>query len=376
MLYVRVILCTFCLLTLFGAGVSFAAQGSAMHTVPKKDAVILPFGPGFAPVTGTNAVGNAYAHNEGIVIRGSTIKDGKIVIPPGGIYYTNRGPRSYHLRGDVLNMLGKPYHLAYFELQAGVLANHPMKPGDSYAIVPDKVLTLTKIAPRGRGHATPVAHFVLTRQSGVPVSDLGTVSTTPLSQDIREFKKWGVPTGVYGLDAKYRFDQNNWTTDLYFDAGKHMKTGKLTNTGVVIEEALFHTAKVLYLSKTAPVSGYYAAGSKADLGGLSMTVAAVDEKAGTAKIRITDKAGGSTEKTLGPLDTKTRHILLNSILETHTLLSMRDPGMRVQVELSPYAKNGLFNQGKVALNLYKDLQEFKPGMDWPTDKKFLYRPDT
>lgn len=48
----------------------------------------------------------------------------------------------------------------------------------------------------------------------------------------------------------------------------------------------------------------------------------------------------------------------------------------MQVEMSPYRRQGLFRHGKMALNLYENLVKFYPGMPWPTDKAYVYRPAT
>lgn len=367
---------TACMAALLSVGVAYGAGERVINTAPQKDAVILPAGPGFKPIKGENAVGAAYTHNEGIVIRGSYIKDGKIVIPPSGLYYTNRGPRSYHLRGEVLNMLGKPYYLAYFELRAGVIHDMTFKVGETFRPLPEKLFRLAGIPGKFRGHPTPVAMIEVLRPSGVKVGGIDFVSMAPLADDVRDFVMFDKPTGMYDLDASFRFDQHNYSTSLMAGAGLYVKASPIQGNELHVEEALFHGAKFLYVSQTAPRTGYFGAGDAVRLGDFTVTVNKVNASAGTAEVSITDARGTTVTKVMGPISKETMDLMLNSVLEAHQMLSVRDAGFNVQVEMSPFAKDGLFKDGKVALNLYQGLVRFEPEMVWPTDSAYIYRPDT
>lgn len=378
-------------LLLLGSGVAFAASQDAeeapiigfpaptrvIGTQPAPDAALLPFAPGFAKIEYTTPLGNVQAHTEGVVIRGSYIEDGKIHIPPSGIYYTNRGPRSYALRTDMLNMLGQPWYLVHFVTQAGVLSNVYMKPGDRYYMLPDKYLTVTGITARGSGHVNPTASFTAMRPNGVAVGGIGQISYVPASQNMRDnFQPWGMPTGVYDLDPQFRFDQHNYTTNLDAAAGKYILGSALTPDGIMIDEALFHGLKYGYFTQTPPTTGYFGLGDTRNIGGYTMTVVGLDELAGTITISLKNAAGAEYVKTLGPLTPTVAHLVHNSEWEINNVLSMRDPDITVQVEMSVYRSQGLWRGGKVALNLYEDLKRFEAEMDWFTDPNWIYRPDT
>lgn len=357
------------------AGAAVAAE-RVLNTEPKPDAALLPYAPGFAPIEGTTMLGNPYKHNEGIVIRESRIENGKIIIPPSGLYYTNRGPRSYLLRGDILNITGKPYYLVYNETQAGVVTNRTMKPGDRFEVAPGKVFELLNIKLKDNGHPTPVANFRVLRPSGVPVGGVPNVSTTPISDDVRTFALSGKADGVYPVSTDFRVDLLNYTSDLSASASKYIKIKDLTDESVVVEEAMFHVNKVLYVTATPPTTGYYAPGDSVALGDFTVKVVSVDQAAQSAKVQIVSKAGKTTEKTLSMPPADIIPLLTNAELEARELMSMRDPNFKVQVELSPYRRTPAFNNDKVALNLYTDLVKLEAGIPWAADTRFIYRPDT
>ncbi len=364
-----------CMAFLSGVSAGVAAE-SAVNAAPMPDAAILPYPPGLKPVEGVTPIGNAYKHNEGVVIRQSRIENGKIIIPPSGLYYTNRGPRSYMLRCDVLNMLGKPYYLVATETQAGVLVDKAMKPGDRVHILPDKVLVLTEIKAKGNGHPTPVVNFAVLRPSGVPVGGVGSVTSTPLSHDVKDFKLSGRKTGIHPLTGDFRFDIVNYTTDLAAGASKSIKVKDLTDEGAFVKEAMFHGPKAVYVSTEAPKTGYFGPGDSFPLGDFTVSVVDVQEKDGTAKLRLTGKDGKSMEKTLGPIPEAIAPLLINAELEAREALSLRDADTTVQVEISPWRRTPAFRNGKVALNGYEKVQRFYAEMPWAADTRFMYRPDT
>lgn len=363
------------MLVMAGAG-SALASDSALTLRPQADAAILPVAPDLERITYTTPMGTTANHNEGIVIRQSRIEDGKIIIPPAGIFYTNRGPRDYMLRADILNMLGQPYYLAKITTQGGVVADLTMKPGDRVFIFPDRALWLKSISPKGNGHPTPSAVLEMTRANGSAVRALPEVNTTPYSNDYLTWTPWGKPTGVYPLDWDRRFDLHNWTMDLSIYAGKYVKVDNLTDESLRVVEAFTHRAEYLLVSKEAPVTGYFGVGDSQALGDWTATVKAVDQAAGTATVSLTHKDGRVVEKTLGPIPEDLVYYLGNAELETRTSFMLNDPDETVQVELAPHRRNGLFNDGKVGLNMYADLQRFEPGMIWPSDSNWTYRPDT
>jgi hypothetical protein len=68
--------------------------------------------------------------SEGLVIRQSHIQDGKIIIPPSGLYYTTRTPLSRAIQGDRILILGELYYFVDFSTRLDVVTYKDMAPGD------------------------------------------------------------------------------------------------------------------------------------------------------------------------------------------------------------------------------------------------------
>ena len=67
--------------------------------------------------------------NDGVVIRKSTIKDGKIIIPPSGLYITVRSTNWHPFDNEPLTLAGKTYHAITDRYVRDVIRNVTMKKG-------------------------------------------------------------------------------------------------------------------------------------------------------------------------------------------------------------------------------------------------------
>ena len=68
--------------------------------------------------------------DDGVVIRQSYVKDGKVVIPAAGLYTTSRCSNWWSFNDHVFTIAGKKYHFITDEYQQDVVKNVTMKPGD------------------------------------------------------------------------------------------------------------------------------------------------------------------------------------------------------------------------------------------------------
>lgn len=64
-----------------------------------------------------------------MVIRKSTIKDGKIIIPPSGLYITVRSTNWHPFDNEPLTLAGKTYHAITDRYVRDVIRNVTMKKG-------------------------------------------------------------------------------------------------------------------------------------------------------------------------------------------------------------------------------------------------------
>lgn len=117
-----------CLLALSGAAV--ASESAAMKSPATEGAYVLKM-PGF-----TNNVkirlleGKRKTIDDGVVIRQSDVKDGKVVIPAAGLFTTSRCSNWWSFNDHTFTIAGRMYHFITDEYQQDVVKNVTMKPGD------------------------------------------------------------------------------------------------------------------------------------------------------------------------------------------------------------------------------------------------------
>ncbi|MBR4423478.1 MAG: hypothetical protein IKS68_04570, partial [Mailhella sp.] len=86
--------------------VSAMAEDNVFLAAPAKNAALIPHVPGFKSATVDEYVGKRFI-SEGVIIRKSTIRDGKIVIPPAGLLYSSRGANAGAMTANEYMILGK-----------------------------------------------------------------------------------------------------------------------------------------------------------------------------------------------------------------------------------------------------------------------------
>lgn len=108
-----------------------AAQGpvSVVRGAPANDGAIVNNMAGFPIVESSDLVNKLERMGpEGVIIRNSTIKDGKIIIPPAGIYYTVRtGGARFPLTNHPVLVLGKTYYVGGVDIKCGVKRDFQIK---------------------------------------------------------------------------------------------------------------------------------------------------------------------------------------------------------------------------------------------------------
>ena len=111
-------------------GTAVAAESAAMKSPAADGAYVLKM-LGF-----TNNVkiklldGKRKTIDDGVVIRQSYVKDGKVVIPAAGLFTTSRCSNWWSFNDHTFTIAGKMYHFITDEYQQDVVKNVTMKPGD------------------------------------------------------------------------------------------------------------------------------------------------------------------------------------------------------------------------------------------------------
>ena len=91
-------------------------------------------------------------------------------------------------------------------------------------------------------------------------------------------------------------------------------------------------------------------------------------------MKLTDKSGTVT-KVLGPLTPENTQMLLMSVVDRDRLWTLSKDG-KVAVHLNIRQSDKPIADGKVSLVAYNDVVEVNDGSVWPTDTRFLARPET
>ncbi|MCB2192677.1 MAG: hypothetical protein KQI62_13990, partial [Deltaproteobacteria bacterium] len=148
------------------AGAAAAQPERALMAPPAKNCAVVAEFPGIKNVT-TQSYIRKITLNEGLVIRNSRIENGKIIIPPSGLYYTTRTPKSGVLQGDKVLILGKLYEFVDQATKLDVITNVWV---DKKKGVPfgdgTKRLRLSKLQMGANGFPVPNATFQILKQSG------------------------------------------------------------------------------------------------------------------------------------------------------------------------------------------------------------------
>lgn len=341
-------------------------QGSANQGSPAPDCAVVTSMPGFPVVkAGSLIEPELTLQNEGIVIRQSSIKDGKIIIPPFGIYYT---VRTSSWRWPLVNypvlLMGKTYYLA------DVRHNFVKKT--------DFVVKKGERVPYGLG------------LSSLELSSIGTSwGPTSMNQDasFQVLKpsgnyygaSWDVSTGspfarstVDALTGKPGEGQTWFQADSLASTGtgyliaKEVGPQSATVAEWVVNEITAVDIAPIAISKTLALN------ETMDLGKYKVKVTALDSAAKTAKVAIMDGDKVAAEQTLGPVTDKLVSLFPSVDTDLDTLMLKHE---NVQVGLPAYA-TPFKTAGKVLLVGYADVIKMKVTEPFPLDPKFVMFFDT
>jgi hypothetical protein len=350
----------------------------ALMQAPAKNCAVVAQFPGFKDVT-TNSYIRKITLNEGLVIRGSRIENGKIIIPPSGLYYTTRTPKSGVLQGDKVVILGKLYHFVDQTTKLDVIKDVWVDKGKGASFGDGtKRLMLTKLQMGANGFPVPNATFQILKQSGNYYGVSFPVATSGLFTDITSGKLnkgTGRSTGTYlPLDKGQDFETEYYASSVAVSGQTYLVADKLTPKGGRIKE--FGTGALidLYLTEKDPKEALMAKGDKFSAGGFTLEVTEVGSNFADVKLTC-DKSGKSWTKKLGPVTAEVlKYMPVDE--EERANFMLRDSGDRAQVQLNLYKAGGPFKDGKVQVAMYYDLIKLGNPDAWAPDKRFIFRPDT
>lgn len=345
------------------------AEKTANRGSPAPDCAIVTKMPGFPVLEASSLIEPKIVLDaEGIVIRESYIKDGKIVIPPQGLYYTKRTSSwRWPLVNYPVMILGKVYYLADVRHNYVVKKDFVVKKGEAVPYGMNlSALELSSIGTSwGPGSLNQEATFQVLKPSGNYYGNTWKVtSATPFSRSSED-----------ALAFKPTTDPIIFQTDKLSSVGTGYLVAKsVTEKEVEVAEWVNNEINVVEIGEKA-VAGVIAEGQMLDLGKFKAKVVAIDATAKTAKLAIVatdapDKV--LAEKTLGPLTDKIVSLFPSNDKELDTLLLKHAD---VQVALDAY-RTPFKEAGKVALVGYTGMTKMDVLGPWKDDPRFIMFFDT
>lgn len=354
------------------------ADARVLMTAPAKNCAVVAEFPGIQDVT-TKSYIRKITLSEGLVIRKSRIEGGKIIIPPSGLYYTTRTPKSGVLQGDKVLLLGKLYQFVDQSTKLDVITNVwvDKKKGVPFGDA-TKRLRLSKLAMGANGFPVPNATFQILKQSGNYYGVAFPVATSNLFTDITSGKLnngSGRKTGTYlPTDKGQDFETEYYASSVAISGQTYLVADKVTPKGAQVKEFATGALTSMLLSPNQPVEAVVGVGEKVKGGGFTAEVTKVGPNWADVKLTC-DKSGAAYTKRLGPLTADVlKYMPVDE--ERRARFILRDPADRVQLQLNIYKAGGAFQNGKVQLALLTDLVKLGNPSPWAPDKRFIYRPDT
>lgn len=363
------------------AGGVAPAQGSAAAMAPAKDAAVVAKLIGLVNNRHEKTfLGAEKTINDGVVIRKSYIKDGKIHIPSEGLYTTARSSNWYPFDNEPITMAGKLYRVIVDRYTRDVVRDVKMKKGDivysnaeksrgwqltgfegwtTYGLADGKAATFKILKTTGNYYgASFEVHVGSSISNAAADGTLVKGSKQPLGHTVPDEK-----------NNLSRFDYGNNVASV---GRSYVVVDKIDADNVVhVKEFGTDSCTDLFISPTDPVKGSYGKGDSFQIGDATVAIKALG--ADSVNVAITSKNGDVTEKKLF-IDSKNAKWLMQSMVERDKCYVVSKDGKTlVHLDIRP---GNPFKQGKVDLVAYTDVFNVQNGVDWVTDNRFLARPET
>ena len=364
------------------SGVAMAgdAPDRVVMQSPAKDAAVLAKMQGLVNNRKAKTLsGLSRTINDGVVIRKSTIKDGKIIIPPSGLYITVRSTNWHPFDNEPLTLAGKTYHAITDRYVRDVIRNVTMKKGqvlpsnanksrgwelssvenDTYGIEGGNsaVFKIVKTTGNYYGSQFPV-------YAGAQISNAAADGS--LVKGSKDPEGHTVPTAENGL-SEMIYGSNIATV-----GRTHVIIDAIEGDSVKVRELATDSCSAIFVSPNEPVVASYGKGDTFTIGDAKVEV--TDVAANAATVKLTDKSGTVT-KVLGPLTPENTRMLLMSVVDRDRLWTLSKDG-KVAVHLNIRPSDKPIADGNVSLGAYNDVVEVNDGSVWPADTRFLARPET
>jgi hypothetical protein len=343
---------------------------------PDPGAAFVPKLKGFQRASLTNRQGKKMVASEALVIRGSYVdyKNGKIVIPPDGLYYTSRNGRNVRpLDGESFFLLGKKVFLLSNKSYLVVKKNFRLDFWKEYPMG-DGNLLFWQDMPFGDGSKAiryqnsqilwgrPMSDIRVTKYSGntwgaklqvAPgldnPADAGALPAS--SGEIPRDFKYAMP-GVFAEGSTYLIPK--WVAPDYIEVAE-MGTPGMDSIKISYEPA-----------KKAEL----ASGQEVKVGKYLLRAAEVDPVEKKVHFVLLNESGQQvSEKTLGPL-TQDLYDTLPQYSPSQDRVMLQHDDVHVELDLPAE-----FKDGKVVVYHSAGVVELERDTPWKKDPRYMIRPD-
>ncbi len=357
------------------------ATESALMQAPARNAALIAKVPGFKSATLKLYYGER-AISEGVLIRKSAIKDGKIVIPPAGLVYSSRIGSIGTMTGIEVMLLGKQYSEVDERHEYLVIRNVTMKKGDSINLLPDgsRALQFVSSSTHPYGSAGDSATLRIMKSTGNFYGTNFVVATNPVLTDVNSgtFHGMGLESGRHPVTEQTDEPlqhQSYYGNSIYPSGKSYLVAGKVTAKEVEVKEFATPSLTDLWLTKSPRITGSYAAGDTVVLGDCTLKVASIGKDSAT--LTLTGKDGSTQSREFTNLLAPTAKDYLPSSPAERARYQMASADGKVRVQVAMLHPEGVLTaEGKIRLDMYQDVFTLKSGQTWPGDKRFTVRPDT
>lgn len=321
--------------------------------------------------------GNRKTIDDGVVIRASYIKDGKVVIPAGGLYTTSRCSNWWSFNDHTFTAAGKLYHFITDEYQQDVVKNVTLKPKEMvfgneaktrgwqltylgpnpYGVEGVQNVELKIVKTTGNYYGNPFLFVVGDNANNVACDGTtlkngsgATKATTGWQEQPNPLEHF-LGNSIAGNNRSYAIIESS------------------TPTEVKVKELVTVSTTKALISPNDPIMGLYGKGDSFKVGNATVKVTAVG--ADNATVEVTDGKGTVT-KTIGIKDAD-RKIFPSSRVVCQGMMVQSKSGSET-VNVNIHNKGGFIVDGKVALMAYSDVLTVTEGSPW-TDKNYIARPE-
>lgn len=359
---------------------AMAASESALMQSPARNAAIIAKVPGFKAADLDLYLGQRRI-TEGVVIRKSFIRDGKIVIPPAGLYYSSRIASIGTMTNIEVMLLGKRYSEVDEAFEYLVLKNRTMKKGDSINLLPDgsRALQFVNGGSHPYGSSAGYSNLRIMKSSGNFYGTNFQVAADPTLVDVNAgtFQGLGLDEGRHPVTAATGEPLQHKTyfgASIYPSGKSYLIVSRTSADEVDVKEFATPSITEIWLTSEPRVSGAYKAGDSVKVGSATVKILAVGKDSAT--ISLTQNGKETVKEFKNMLDPHALDYLPSSPAErAKWQMASEDGKVRVQVAML-HPEGVLTADGRVRLDMFSGVFSLKNPQTWPGDPRFTVRPDT